>query len=913
MPFRRKILYYALILLLTLLASEGMGRLAYYAAYDQWYGGGGWAAAVNLTPPPVPVVPPDSPEYFEPRWIIHPFYGSTAGSPRDALNKMPPRQWQEDTVVVGLLGGSVADDVKPYLEVALERWFAANELPRRPAVFDLALGGSKQPTQTLIVTNTLLLGGEFDLIVNLDGFNELNSGALQKVRPELFPGRARRNRIGAEFLRAGQLRALRGEQARRAAAGATSPLRWSALFGLANRYQQERIAAEIIRLNHQLAAPAADDTRELPERRQQRNARGRQERQAAALQESARLWYRSSVMLARLAEVAGADYYHFLQPNQYVPGGKPLNAWEREFAWTAGAQNHVALAYPRLQAAGRDLPGRGVNYFDLTGIFADRPETLYRDTCCHLNERGNELLAAEMVRLMTPALLRRGGANPAGPVSVLAAARRPAAPAPEPVAAPAPPGHREFQVSLAEDGKELRYVREDCAPADTDPWFFLHLMPQDLADLPPRSRGQGLENRDFVFWEQGGRFEGQRCVAQIRLPDYPIAALRTGQYVPGGQAPLWSVELIIPADPEQLRADYAALATMQPAARSDFDLYIQNNQLIYLRESCAAADTAAPFFLHIFPEDVTDLPADWQAAGLAHAGFDFARQGGHFDGKCLAAVTLPDYPIKEMRTGQHIPGQGNLWSARLTAAPDYDQLRADYATLSAEPPVLRDYFDLYILDYRLIYRRETCTAADTAAGFFLHIVPEDVADLPAERRESGFAPMGFDFAHRGGRFDGKCLAAVTLPDYPIKEIRTGQHIPGQGDMWSAQLTAAPDYDQLRADYAALSAAEPAARDYFNLYRQNNRLIYLRESCAAEDMAASFFLHIVPENSADLPAERRESGFAHGNFDFVRQGGRFDGKCLAAVPLPDYPIAALRTGQYVPGQGDLWSVDLALAP
>ncbi len=912
MPFRRKILYYGLMLLLTLLAIEGMGRLAYYAAYNQWYGGG-WVAAVNLTPPPVPVVPPDSPEYFEPRWIMHPFYGSTAGSPRHDLNKMPPRPRRADTVVIGLLGGSVADDVEPYLQVALNRWFAANELPRRPAVLGLALGGSKQPTQTMIVTNALLLGGEFDLIVNLDGFNELNSGALRNIRPELFPRRERGNILGAELLRAGRLRALRGEQGRRAVAGATSPLRGSALFGLANRYQQERIAAEIIRLNQQLAAPAADDTRELPESRRQRNARRRQAQQGAALQESARLWYRSSVMLARLAAGAGADYYHFLQPNQYVPDSKPLSAWEQEFAWAAGAQSYVRLGYPQLQEVGRDLPSQGINYFDLTGIFADRPETLYRDKCCHLNERGNQLLAAAMIQRMAPALARRGRANPAGPVSLLAAARRPAEPAPPLAPAPAPPGYRAFQVSLSEDGKELRYVREECTLESTDLWFFLHLIPQDLADLPPRTREQGFENQDFVFWRAGGRFEGPRCVAQIRLPEYPIAALRTGQYVPGGQAPLWSVELIIPADPDQLRADYAALAAEEPAARSDFDLYIQDNQLIYLRETCAAADTAAPFFLHIFPEDVTDLPADWQAAGFTHGGFDFARRGGHFDGKCLAAVTLPDYPIKEMRTGQHIPGQGNLWSVRLTAAPDYAQLRADYAALSAEPPVAQDTFDLYILDYRLIYLRETCSVEDTAAPFFLHIVPEDAADLPAERRESGFAPTGFDFAHRGGRFDGKCLAAIALPDYPIKEMRTGQHTPGQGDMWSTLLIAAPDYDQLRADYAALAAAEPAARDYFNLYRRNNRLIYLRETCAAADMAASFFLHIVPEEITDLPVDRRAAGFAHGNFDFVRQGGRFDGKCLAAVALPDYPIAALRTGQYVPGQGDLWSVELVLAP
>ena len=52
MPFRRKILYYGLMLVLTLLVIEGMARLAYYAAYGTGYGRDGTAAADNLTPPP---------------------------------------------------------------------------------------------------------------------------------------------------------------------------------------------------------------------------------------------------------------------------------------------------------------------------------------------------------------------------------------------------------------------------------------------------------------------------------------------------------------------------------------------------------------------------------------------------------------------------------------------------------------------------------------------------------------------------------------------------------------------------------------------------------------------------------------------------------------------------------------------
>ena len=795
MSFRRKILYYGLMLALTLLAIEGMARLAYYAAYGTGYGGGGSADPDHITPPPsiVSDAAHDSPEYFEPLRIAHPFYGFTAGSPRNALNAMPPQQRREDTVVIGLLGGSVAEEVNPYLQEALNRWFAANQRPRRPAVIGLALAVARQPQQTLIVTNTLLLGGEFDLIVNLDGVNELNLGGAgfggfdRIVNRDWFNELDRERSTDAELLLAGRLRALREEQARRRTAGATSPLRGSALFGLANRWRQERTAAEIIRLNHQLAAPQPDASPPQPERRQQRDAPGRRERQRENLPERARLWYRSSVMLARLAALAGADYYHFLQPNQYVPGAKPLSAWEREFAWSADRQSRMEPGYPLLQEISRALPGRGVNYFDLTGIFADHPETLYIDDCCHLNQRGNELLAAEMVRRMAPALLRRGGPNPAAPVSVLAAARRPA----ESSALPAPPGpqdSREFQVSLQGEGKALRYVREDCALEDTGPWFFLHLIPRDVQDLPRRDREKGFANQDFRFWKKGGRFEGQRCAVQIPLPDYPIAALRTGQYLPW-QAPLWSVELIVPADREQLRADYAALAAAEPVVRDYFDLYVLDSRLLYFRETCAAADTAAAFFLHIIPEDVTDLPADRQAAGFAHSGFAFDQQGSRFDGKCLAAVPLPDYPLKEIRTGQHIPGQGDLWSVELIAAPDPEQLRADYAALSNMQPAARDYFDLYLMDNRLLYRRESCAAADTAANFFLHIVPEDVADLPADRQAAGFAHAGFAFVRQGGHFDGKCLASVTLPGYPIKEMRAGQHIPGQGDLWSVTMAA----------------------------------------------------------------------------------------------------------------------------
>ena len=779
------------MLCLTLLVLEGMARIAYYAAYGEGYGRLWPQAAVNqIAPPPHLIQPGETPEFYPSdyvsrRHITHPFYGFSARATYAELNAMPPRQRREDTVVIGLLGGSVAESVKPFLQVALNRRFAANELPRQPVVMNLAVGAARQPQQPLIVAHTLLLGGEFDLIVNLDGFNEVLGSAgevhrsaelIPRQRFPFFPYLWRVGLSGSEILRVGHIGVLRREQARLTLAGETSPLRRSAFFGLLNRWRQERTAAQIIQRNHELAT-AADYSLE---KHGPRSWPPERELFAAA----ARVWYRGSLLLARLAELGGADYYHFLQPNQYAPGSKPLSPEERKSAYAAlsGDKFAVERGYPQLRAFNRTLQRQGVNSFDLTGIFADHPETLYIDMCCHLNDRGNELLAAAMAQRMAPALLRRGGARPAGPVSPLAAARRPAE-TNIPLNAPG------FQVALSDNGKALRYVRADCAIEETEPLFFLHLTPRDLTALPPSRRESGFADVTFSFARIGGGFQQGQCVAQFPLPDYPLAALRTGQQSPG-TGELWSTQLIVPPDPDQLRADYAALSAANPVARDYFDLYAMDNRLLYLRESCAEVDTANPFFLHLIPQKLTDLPAERREAGFAHAGFAFARHGGPFDGKCLAAVALPEYPIKEMRTGQHIPGQdAPLWSVALIAAPDLDQLRADYAALSAANPVIRDYFDLYWQDNQLLYFRETCAAADTAAGFFLHIVPEEITDLPAERRAAGFTHGGFEFVRHGGPFDGKCLASVPLPDYPIKEMRTGQHIPGQGDLWSVIIAA----------------------------------------------------------------------------------------------------------------------------
>ena len=57
--------------------------------------------------------------------------------------------------------------------------------------------------------------------------------------------------------------------------------------------------------------------------------------------------------------------------------------------------------WPLSREGGRD----GVHFVDLTMLVKDVEETIYEDDCCHVNQRGNDLIAAKLAEAMTVPLL----------------------------------------------------------------------------------------------------------------------------------------------------------------------------------------------------------------------------------------------------------------------------------------------------------------------------------------------------------------------------------------------------------------------------------------------------------------------------------------------------------------------------
>ena len=230
----------------------------------------------------------------------------------------------------------------------------------------------------------------------------------------------------------------------------------------------------------------------------------------------------------------------------------------------------------------------------------------------------------------------------------------------------------------------------------------------------------------------------------------------------------------------------------------------------------------------------------------------------------------------------------------------------------ATEPLLRSVYDVHRDGRLLTWVRDACPPEDVeedGARLFLHVVPRHAGDLPPWSRERGFDNLDRFLGEGSARIDGNCVAVVTLPDYPIAAIRTGQLAAG-GVLWEAVIPfadGAPDYAAARREALA---GEPVARSVYDVHLDGRTLTYLRDGCTEAEAGARFFLHVIPADEGDLTEHRREHGFDNRDFTLAARGARIDGNCVAVARLPDYPITTIRTGQY-DDTGALWTAEFAL--
>jgi len=272
---------------------------------------------------------------------------------------------------------------------------------RRVQLFRFAIPGYKQPQQLTGLAYLLARGCRPELVINLDGLNELRqavNNAQEGVQPT-WPSVGHWSRV-TEW---NQLEPEAVELlvdvgvARRAAqelVGRARRFGWtrSALLG---RWTLSRLAHARARWS---AAQQAYVRHVVRTRRDDRNRPFGVEPPEGAdvLREAVDVWYESSLAIHHLCRPLGIRYLHLLQPTLHDEGSKPVTEQEyRKGIGDSGYDRRVKAGYPLLREAGARLAAEGVEAVDLSRAFAGVHETVYYDEC-HFGELGNGILAARI-------------------------------------------------------------------------------------------------------------------------------------------------------------------------------------------------------------------------------------------------------------------------------------------------------------------------------------------------------------------------------------------------------------------------------------------------------------------------------------------------------------------------------------
>lgn len=298
---------------------------------------------------------------------------------------------QSDALIVGITGGSVAGQFLQLGRAALAEELAGHPrlAGRKVRFVGLAFGGFKQPQQLMALSYVLVMGGSLDLLINIDGFNEValhdTANALQGVAP-IYPRDWYFRAVQDELL-TGELTTLRKLRLRRRSRARAAQ---TSLFG--RTWTGRAVWLVLDRFTARASREKEQDLRSTAQPRDVQRLGPHFEQDVLAGQ--VRIWREASLQLHRLCTANGIEYFHALQPNQYVEGSKVLTEEERTQAYHPDHEYApgAVRGYPLLIAGGRQLEELGVRFLDLTPLFKDVDQTIYVDDCCHMNELGNRLM-----------------------------------------------------------------------------------------------------------------------------------------------------------------------------------------------------------------------------------------------------------------------------------------------------------------------------------------------------------------------------------------------------------------------------------------------------------------------------------------------------------------------------------------
>lgn len=338
--------------------------------------------------------------------LLHPYIGFV-GVPRTGYNRFgfpgddPMLEKSKNGINICITGGSVAMQMFRYSKDRLASSLAKDPLllGKEINVVLMALGGFKQPQQLISLNYFLALGAHYDVVINLDGFNEVVLPYSDNLPFGIFPSYPRHWNIYSRKSLDQQVVMYLGKQAeiKQRREGTRKKLAHSVLRH--SNFMLFLWKLSDTNKNKQLVISEAGLRKAMEESESDYQSTGPSMPvldTKAFFSEQAAFWAQASLQISVLAHGMGFHYLHFLQPNQYDEGSRQLTEVEMELAFESGPfpyKEAVGLGYPLLKEESRKLVQKGVHFTDLTRMFIDEKRTVYNDKCCHFNQLGYDLLA----------------------------------------------------------------------------------------------------------------------------------------------------------------------------------------------------------------------------------------------------------------------------------------------------------------------------------------------------------------------------------------------------------------------------------------------------------------------------------------------------------------------------------------
>jgi hypothetical protein len=309
---------------------------------------------------------------------LHPYLGDIL-QPAGPLPKREP-----DKIIIGILGGSAASAVCDRALDVLGEELRKNPLYSGRELVTVRLAASlyKQPQQLVLANYLLAAGAEFDILINIDGLNEVTLPPHELIPDGVDPafpaGWYPRMKIltSPELIKAAaKLVRLKECRARAARIFGGIPFRYSPACHVLWQWTDRRLKDALENLNESILAYTPENTDFVSKGTLKPYAT-----EYEMYQDLAAAWMRSSWFLSNLCAANGIRYIHVLEPNPYLPeAGKTLTAAQKiGYDPDRPYKRSAEMAYPILSQSGKKLAARGVRFYDLSTSLARADEDLAR-------------------------------------------------------------------------------------------------------------------------------------------------------------------------------------------------------------------------------------------------------------------------------------------------------------------------------------------------------------------------------------------------------------------------------------------------------------------------------------------------------------------------------------------------------